>query len=363
MLLARSVLGETARNFVSSLLLTTGMAFFVLSVIFLKRTPGVGMDFLLEVFPLFFPLALQFTVPLAMLVATVFTFSRMAGDGELIAMGASGVPLMHVVRPVLALAACVAVAALALGDVIAPITARRIRTLTLDLVPQLQTSMGAGKRDIDFGDAHISFDSYRDGTLTDAVLETRGREGEVLLWRARRGGIAMTPGDNLVLRLEEAGIVKAPTTGGGELHVSLGSLGHEVPVTALVGEGRLRRKRTDLRADELAYAAARDLEDGPDKPLQAARALEELARRTALPASAFFFALVGVPLGIFSARGGRIATFFLAISPVLLVYFPIVIAGADLARNGRVPAYPALWTGNAVLVAAGAWLLRKVARR
>jgi lipopolysaccharide export LptBFGC system permease protein LptF len=363
MLLSRSVLLEAGRNFAGSLLATTAMAFFVLSVTTLKRTPGVGMDFLLNVFPLFFPLALQFTVPLAVLVACVFTFGRMAGDGELIALAASGVPLSRVIRPMLAGAACVALGALALGDHVAPFAAHRIRQAKLDLPRQIQTSMRAGKRDLDFGKAHLSFERFQDGRLTDAVVETRGPKGEIVLFRAQSGGIAVTEEETLLLQLDRAGVVREGSGEGERLHLSVESLGHELPIAAIVGESSLRRKRTDLRAWELAYAAARGLEEGENRPLAAARAEEELARRTALPASAFFFALVGIPMGVFSARGGRIATFFFAVGPVLLVFFPLVIAGANLARNGRVPAYPALWAGNAVLLVAGLALLRKAGRR
>ena len=87
MLIARSVLLEVARMFLAALTATTGVAFFLLCIMFLKKTPGVGMGFLVEVFPLFFPLALQFTVPLAVLTGTVMTFTRMAGDGELSWLG------------------------------------------------------------------------------------------------------------------------------------------------------------------------------------------------------------------------------------------------------------------------------------
>ncbi|MGQ0613795.1 MAG: LptF/LptG family permease [Planctomycetaceae bacterium] len=363
MLLQRSVLAEAARNFLGSLCATTGMAFFVLSVTFLKRTPGVGMDFLLEVFPLFFPLALQFTVPLAVLIATVFTFSRMASDGELTALGASGVSLLRVVRPVLAAAAIVSLGALLMQDGIAPFAGGRIREAARDLIHQMQTSFRAGKRDLDLGKAHLSFEGFDQGVLTDLCVEVAGQEGEMLLWRAERGGIAVTTDDQVVVRLDRAGIVKAYTTKHGELHIALDSLAHEIPVGELLGGARAARKRSDLRAWELAYAYARGKEDRERRPISGPRAVEELVRRNALAGSAFFFALLGVPMGILSARGGRVTTFLIAVAPILLIFFPLVMAGTNLARTGKVAAYPALWSGNAVLCILGVLLLRKVLRR
>ena len=120
MLIARSVLGEVGRNFAASLTAMTSIAFFMLCIIFLKRTPGVGLGFLVEVFPLFFPLALQFTLPLAVLSGTVMTFGRLAADRELTALAASGVSIGAVARPVLAAAAVVALVSLILTDLSAP---------------------------------------------------------------------------------------------------------------------------------------------------------------------------------------------------------------------------------------------------
>jgi lipopolysaccharide export LptBFGC system permease protein LptF len=111
-----------------------------------------------------------------------------------------------------------------------------------------------------------------------------------------------------------------------------------------------------MEAWQLAYVAKR----GGSGGLEAA---EELARRTALAGSALFYALIGIPLGILTARGGRVGAFLLGIAPVLIVYLPIVVAASSLARSGRLPALPALWTGNALLLLVAAAMLPRLQRR
>ena len=59
----------------------------------------VGRLFLLAI-----PFTLNFTIPLGVLVGTLIALSRMAGDGEITAMRASGVPSRAVIAPVLMLA-------------------------------------------------------------------------------------------------------------------------------------------------------------------------------------------------------------------------------------------------------------------
>jgi lipopolysaccharide export LptBFGC system permease protein LptF len=72
---------------------------------------------------------------------------------------------------------------------------------------------------------------------------------------------------------------------------------------------------------------------------------------------------VGIPLGILTARGGRVGAMLFGIAPAMLVYFPVVVGAHALAKAGKVPAWPALWAGNALLLAAAVPLLRAVGRR
>lgn len=354
MLIVRSVLAEVLRNLVAGLVVTTGMAFFLLSIRFLEQSPGVGLGFLVEIFPLFFPLALQFTVPLAVLAGVVMTFSRMAGDGELSALAASGVPLRTVARPVLALAAVVALLAFLLTDVASPFAAARLRAAERDLPNQLKTAFRSGLCDLDLGNGRISFESFRGSDFADVCVEWRTGDA-VELWRAERGSIAVTPDDRVVIALKSVQRVLPWQREATELYPAARDVVVERSLSDLVlGSGR--RPRTSMRASELAYVGARG-GDGSNS------AREELARRSALAGSAFFYAFVGIPLGVFAARGGRIGAFLFAIAPVLAVYLPVVVAMSGLARTGRLMAFPALWAGNALLLAFGLVMHRRLARR
>ncbi len=362
MLLGRSVLSEVGRNFLTALVSTTGMAFFVISITFLRRTPGVGMGLLVEVFPLFFPLALQFTVPLAMLTGTILTFGRMAGDGELTAMAAAGISLQMVFRPALAFAALVSLASLLLSDVAAPFAARQLRAASKDILHHLHTSMRAGLRDLDFGRGHISFEGIEQDRFTDICLEYRKPDGTPVLLRAESGHIEVTEDYWIILRLHRVRAVKPYGTKHGQLHYSFGEADYALPISRFFEERVSKRRRTDLVGWELAHVGGRGPEAEHAK-IRPARALEELARRTALAAAAFFFALIGIPLGISSARGGRVGAFLTASAPVLVLYFPLVMAMSNLARKGEVPVYPGLWSGNLLLTVVGGWLLWRMSRQ
>lgn len=372
MLIGRTVLTDLLRRFVISLTATTCMAFFMLAITFLKRTPGVGISLLIDLFPLFLPLALQFAIPLSMLTASLQVAARMESDGEISALNASGVPIGAVARPVLAAAALLSVLSILLLDVTGPMAESRLRQAKFDIAQQLQTSFRSGLCDLDLGSARISFESFRGNTFRDVCLEWREEKEEgkaeheqdkVQIWRAETGAISITEDEQVVLALQNWRVVLPFATESGEAHISGSSFAARHALDVFLEGGSQSRRRNSMRAWELAYVGAREVSpiqghrtNGPD-------AMEQLARRTALGGSAFFFALIGFPLGILVGRGGHAGRFLFALAPVLILYFPLVIVGSSLARKGELPAYPALWSGNVLLCLMAVWMYRRIKYR
>src|SRR5438876_4849651 len=90
---------------------------------------GLPWGAIFEVFALSIPFIIAMTLPMAVLVAVLYTFSRLAADNEITAMQASGISLARVVTPVLGGAAAVAVCALLWNDQLLPRANHRLRTL------------------------------------------------------------------------------------------------------------------------------------------------------------------------------------------------------------------------------------------
>jgi lipopolysaccharide export LptBFGC system permease protein LptF len=362
MLIVRSVLLDVGRAFLLALIATTSVVFFLLSIRFMRRTPGIGMGFLVEIFPLFFPMALQYTVPLAMLTASVTVFSRMAIDRELAALSASGVPLRTLVLPVLACAAVVALGAFLLNDVAAPFAASRLRAARRNLPQQLKTSFRAGLADLDLEKGRISFESFGGGVFRDVCLEWRRTPKELELWRAQRGSIAVTEDERVMIQLENVQRVLPSRSDRGQVFLAAGEVAVDRSLVDLMTQRTQARRRRSMESWELAYEGARGFAAGRGVRTTSSLASGELALRSALAASAFFFAVIGIPLGVAGAFAGRVGAYLLGIGPVIVTYFPMVIGGVNVARSGA-PAYPALWAGNAVLLTVGGLLYARISRR
>src|SRR2546422_8615778 len=94
---------------------------------------GLPWSVIVEVFVLSIPLIVAVTLPMAVLVAVLHVFTRLAADNEITAMQASGVSVTRLVAPVLGGAACVALLSFAWNDQVLPRSNHQLRILQVDI--------------------------------------------------------------------------------------------------------------------------------------------------------------------------------------------------------------------------------------
>ena len=102
---------------------------------------GKGLPTLViaEFFALSIPLTVALTLPMAVLVATLYAFSRLAAENEITALKASGVSLVSVLRPVLWAALGVTVVMVGFNDQVLPRSNHRLAVLQRDIAQKKPT--------------------------------------------------------------------------------------------------------------------------------------------------------------------------------------------------------------------------------
>ncbi len=85
--------------------------------------------------------------------------------------------------------------------------------------------------------------------------------------------------------------------------------------------------------------------------------------RPAFALGCLFFALLGCPIGIWANRADYLSMFVICFLPAVLIYYPLVMAGGGLARDGKVPMAPGVWAANAIAALAGVVLMWRLIRR
>src|SRR3989442_4038702 len=94
---------------------------------------GLPWGVIFEVFALSIPFIVAMTLPMAVLVAVLYTFSHLAADNEVTAMKASGISVGRILAPVLGGATLIGLIALLWNDQILPRSNHRLRTLLVDI--------------------------------------------------------------------------------------------------------------------------------------------------------------------------------------------------------------------------------------
>ena len=94
---------------------------------------GLPWTVILEVFALSIPFIVAMTLPMAVLVAVLYTFSHLAADNEITAMRASGISIGQLLRPVTLGALLMALISLVWNDQVLPRSNHELRTLLVDI--------------------------------------------------------------------------------------------------------------------------------------------------------------------------------------------------------------------------------------
>jgi lipopolysaccharide export system permease protein len=94
---------------------------------------GLPWTVIFEVFALSIPFIVAMTLPMAVLVAVLYTFSHLAADNEVTAMRAGGISIGQLLRPVIGGALLMALISLVWNDQVLPRSNHELRTLLVDI--------------------------------------------------------------------------------------------------------------------------------------------------------------------------------------------------------------------------------------
>ncbi|HEX5227694.1 MAG TPA: LptF/LptG family permease, partial [Bryobacteraceae bacterium] len=115
---------------------------------------------------------------------------------------------------------------------------------------------------------------------------------------------------------------------------------------------------TEIDTVPLYRMAYRDKKLDPESLLQARI---ELQQRLALPPACFLLALIGIPLGVSSRKGGKSGAFVITVG-LAFVYWIGLIGANALAKQQKLPASVAYWIPNGIFAIAGLILLSRMER-
>ncbi len=182
---------------------------------------GLPVSTMLEVFVLSLPHILALTLPMAVLVAVLYTFSQLAAENEITALKASGVNLMRLLAPLIVAALGFAAGMIWFNDSVLPDTNHRLKVLlvnignkspTLQLKEQVLNDIRAGDRRSRFFLQAAEID-HATNRLRDVVIYDLSRPGQERTIYADSGLMAFTADrTDLFLTLDDGWIHELDTS-------------------------------------------------------------------------------------------------------------------------------------------------------
>ena len=183
---------------------------------------GLPTMVIAEFFGLSVPLTVALTLPMAVLVATLYAFSRLAAENEITALKASGVSLVSVLKPVLWAALGVTVVMIGFNDQVLPRANHRLAVLQRDIAQKKPTfglreqvinEVSPGKFYLRAGHLDEASNMMREVTIYDMADPTRRRT-----IFADSGNMRMSKGlTDLELTLYNGNMQDVPTANPDEL--------------------------------------------------------------------------------------------------------------------------------------------------
>ncbi len=314
-----------------------------------------------QLFLLLLPGVFIFTIPMSVLVGTLIGLSRMGSDSEVTAARAGGLNISTFLRPVMILAVLACAAGLACATWLGPRSVRRLVQIE-NTLRSLQVSAEVQPRV--FEERFPNMVLY----VNDAPSATAGQWRGIFLADLQPGGKAeaAAPGGAIgssgpkITVAERAETLPDPAHQKLQLHMGAGSTHQVSPSNYLITAFNESDIIVDLPAPE--QSKARPYTEQFMSELWAPRtniddfrlARIEYHRRMAIPMASLVMALVAIPLGVSSRKGGKSMGVVLTLI-LVMGYYLLLVMGISLARQGRVSPGVGIWMPDTVFLAAGIW--------
>jgi len=316
-----------------------------------------------EVFLYIVPMTLTFSIPAGVLVGILVGLSRLAADSEVTAMRASGMGTWSFLRVVSIFAFAAWLLALVNGVYLAPLSQQAMARLQ-DRMKSSQASFEIQPR--------VFYEGFP--RLVLYVENVKAAEGAAI-WKGVFIADTSTPAAPRIT-LAKQGILISEEPNTLHLHLTDGET-HEADPSDPKHYQVSTFDQTDLpillsdsdsnKAQEpapISQMSTRELwrQGSITKNPMARWDLIEFHRRFALPTSCLVLALVGVPFGLSSKKGGKSTGFVLTIL-LVFAYYSASLVGVSLARQGKLSPALGAWMANIIFFLAGMVLLWRAERK
>jgi len=300
----------------------------------------------------YLPYIIILVLPIAMLLASLFSVGNLSRFNELTAMKASGISLYRIAIPLWGLGLIISLFALVFGEFVVPVASQKkfdIKRLYVDRIPRRAYTRRTNIIFLEGENRRISI-SYFDGSRNIAHKVsiqnfTNGRmikriDAKTMIW----GGNGWTLQNGVVRRFTSPEEMVEPFTRLSGLKFSFRPLDLQ----------KLQKK-----PDEMDYFELRNFIDKISKVgADPQKWLVDLQLKIAFPFTNLIIILFGLPLAASHRHSGPALGFVISLI-ICFLFFGLIRTLQAMGHNGVLPPFWAAWSSNLLFATLGTILMIK----
>jgi lipopolysaccharide export system permease protein len=336
---------------------------FLLTKYFVEK--GVNPWYMMEMLFYYSPAALVLTVPMATLVGIVTAYGRLSADNEIIAMKTSGIGMQRLILPTVLTTFILSVFMVLFMD------------FSIPKGNQAYTKLYAELRQ-----KHPALVLEPDTIMDEMSIEGRKwyfksmdpDSGKMHSIMAQEGELKFF-GQWSTLNLYNGKIYQADpknplqgySTGSFAKNEIILDIGKSLETSDRLAQGprnmSMKEVRENLKKfdEQLASPVTVDYVKDYIRKYQINDYRVELYKKISIPFASFIFGLIGVPLGLFVRRGGRMVGLGVGVG-LIIVYYVLLTIGEKVSKAGVYPPFLGAWTPNIVIGIIGIILIIRTIR-
>ncbi|MCC9607294.1 LptF/LptG family permease [Blastopirellula sp. JC732] len=340
---------------------------------------GLPPGIILGMMPYFVPEMLRFTIPGCLLFAICTVFGRMAASNEIVALKSAGINPIEIIWPVLVATYGLSFVTFGLYDVCAGWSRPNMHRIIIQSLDDTAYSMLRTQKSFSMRGFSVrvkGVDGRRliepfitvqptgggpEVTLTaeEAQLESNPETGALQVvcrnsFIESGDGTSFWQAEPFVQQITQLGTLDQDLNSASPAALTLQNIPAQIAREAKLLEDTIYSLQMGRDPDSVANEA-----ESHQKRLWRLQA--ERQRRLSNGLGCFCFACVGIPVAMWRKTSDNVTTFFLCFLPILGVYYPLLVTGETMARDGVFAPY-SVWLADVVLLAIGGLLLWKLNR-
>jgi len=316
---------------------------------------GVSLFTIAPILALALPALVVTILPVCSLMAPAITYSRLASDGELLALRATGYSFYQLLSPILGLGVFMGIVTAILVLEVIPHANFLVRQLVFEAV---STSLQLRVRERVFQSplpgliVYVERIDEKNGQLEGVLLADNRTPEATTIFASEAEILPDFPAMRVIVKMRNGSLLRREGEQGFQ-QASFERYNFAIEVGNLWDGVELSRKRVrEMTLGEI-WQQVQTVQASGGSHL---RALVEWHKRVALPISCLVLVFVGAAVGGLNRRTGRLGGFAISAGSLLL-YYILVTAGSSLAETGVISPTLGVWVPNALALVTATYLV------